>query len=51
MIRYGDGEAMDLGSTQIINFANERTVAYISKASAGGVDAITVRVGNRTFWG
>jgi len=49
--RYGDGEPMDLGSTQIINFANERTVAYISKASAVSVDAITVRVGNRTFWG
>lgn len=48
---YGVGEPMDVGTVQIINFANESTVAYISRVSAAGVDAITVRVGNRTFWG
>jgi hypothetical protein len=47
---YGIGQPMDVGTAQIVNFANESTVAYISRVSAAGMDAITVRVGNRTFW-
>jgi hypothetical protein len=49
-ICYGVGLPMKVGGNEIINYGNERTIAYLSRAIVAGIDAITVRVGNRRFW-
>ena len=47
---YGVGSLMKVGGLDIINYGNDTTIAYISRAQVAGTDAITVRVGNRHFW-
>lgn len=48
---YGGGYPMDVGEIEIINYGNENTVAYLSHTKIAGNDVITIRVGNRRFWG
>ncbi len=48
---YGPGVPMQTGGVTILNYGDLNTVCYISKAKALGKDLITVRVGNRIFWG
>jgi len=49
---YGVGSVMKVGGIKITNYRNDTTIAYISRAKgAGYTDVITVRVGNRRFWG
>jgi hypothetical protein len=47
---YGAGLPMDVGGIEIINYGNDTTIAYLSRVTVAGTDAITVRVGNRHFW-
>lgn len=47
---YGVGQPMHVGGIDIINYGNDTTIAYISRAQVAGTDAITVRIGNRRFW-
>jgi hypothetical protein len=47
---YGLGQPMNVGAIEIMNYGNDTTIAYISRAKVAGTDAITVRVGNRRFW-
>lgn len=47
---YGPGQPMSVGGIEIINYGNDITIAYISRAKVAATDAITVRVGNRCFW-
>lgn len=48
---YGIGQPMHVSGFEIINYSNHSTIAYISKAKVAAIDSITVRVGNRKFWG
>lgn len=48
---YGRGQPMQAGGVTMLNYGNTQTVCYISKAKARGKELITVRVGNRVFWG
>ena len=47
---YGVGQPMNVGRVEIINYGNDTTIAYISRAKITGTDAITIRIGNRRFW-
>lgn len=47
---YGVGYPMDVGGIESINFGNEKTITYLSKANIAGNVAITIRVGNKYFW-
>lgn len=47
---YGVGLPMNVGGIEIINYGNNTTIAYLSRATVARTDAITVRVGNRRFW-
>jgi hypothetical protein len=47
---YGEGQRMNIYRIKTINFRNDTTIAYLSKAKIAGVYAITIRVGNRFFF-
>ena len=48
---YGSGQPMKVTGVTILNYGDPQTVCYISKAKVQGIDLVTVRVGNRVFWG
>ena len=48
---YGSGQPTQASGMTILNYGDSQTVCYISKAKVLGKDLITVRVGNRVFWG
>ena len=47
---YGVGYPMNVGEIELINYGNEKTIAYLSHTKISGNDVITIRVGNRRFW-
>ncbi|MCG2660677.1 MAG: hypothetical protein L6437_10585 [Kiritimatiellae bacterium] len=48
---YGPGVPTEAKGIAILNYGDPQTVCYISKTKALGKDVVTVRVGNRIFWG
>jgi len=48
---YGHEYPSSLGVIEIINYQDNNTVCYITKTKVNEVEAITVRFGNRDFWG
>ena len=48
---YGHAYPSSLGMIEIINYQDNNTVCYITKTKVNEVEAITIRFGNRDFWG
>jgi len=47
---YGPGTPMAMSGVVIINYGDERSLAYISRSKANMCTVLTVRVGNRDLW-
>lgn len=47
---YGSGFFMKLGSADILNFGDNKTVCYLSKAILPESIAINFRIGDKEFW-
>lgn len=48
---YGVGFPMKMGNSEILNYGDDKTVCYVSKAKVNNGDVLTLRVGNKLFWG
>ena len=48
---YGHAYPSAFGGIEMINYKDRDTVCYITKTKVNDVEAITVRFGNRDFWG
>lgn len=48
---YGVGLPMNMGNIEMLNYSDSKTVCYISKSKVNNTDALTLRIGDRRFWG
>jgi hypothetical protein len=46
---YGEGYRTNVGNAELINYGDEKTIAYLSHSKLSGSDVITIRVGNKRF--
>lgn len=49
--KYGSGWRGDVGNIELINFADDKTVAYLSRVRNKMVDYVSFKIGDKVFWG
>jgi len=48
---YGSGQRTKIAGAKAIYFESPSTVCYVSRATMADQDVVTLRAGNRAFWG
>ncbi|MGC1135809.1 MAG: hypothetical protein WA941_23495 [Nitrososphaeraceae archaeon] len=49
--KYGSGLPMNHEVGEIINFADDKTVAYLLRGRNNNVDFVSFKIGDKVFWG